>query len=342
MPDVIDAAVRTRILGGFDDPAIGRGRWNELVLGGDMPSPYLTWEFQRAWWETLGEHDATDLLLIVAECAGEPLAIAPLYVDSRYVFFVGASFEFDYLDFIGELSPGVLEELLTTARAAVHGFRGFSLHFVSDRSSTAGLLATVAPALGLSRVEGHEMLSCAIGIADKPEAALAAAGGRHALKAERWFERQGPLTVTHLRDGWAIRDQLPAFFQQHCDRYAGEDNPSRFRLPEVRRLFERFTELAADAGTLRFTRIDVAGEPIAFHYGYALAGRHFFGPCSFRPELARRSPGKVLLRQLLLAAIEEGAEWFDFGTGDQDFKRRHATDTTRVREWSLEPGEEED
>ena len=38
-----------------------------------------------------------------------------------------------------------------------------------------------------------------------------------------------------------------------------------------------------------------------------------------------------MIRQLLLAAIEEGARVFDLGTGDQPFKVQLATEVNRVR-----------
>ena len=58
---------------------------------------------------------------------------------------------------------------------------------------------------------------------------------------------------------------------------------------------------------------------------------------AFAIDLARRSPGEVLLRQLLLAAIAEGATVFDFGLGDEPFKHRFATRIRHVHTWGLYP-----
>ena len=60
---------------------------------------------------------------------------------------------------------------------------------------------------------------------------------------------------------------------------------------------------------------------------------------SFAVDLAQRSPGEVLLRRLLLQAMEENARMFDFGLGDEAFKSRFATQVNTVRNWGLyEPG----
>ena len=56
---------------------------------------------------------------------------------------------------------------------------------------------------------------------------------------------------------------------------------------------------------------------------------------SFAIDLAQRSPGEVLLRHLLLAALEEGAHTFDFGLGSEPFKFRFATQANHVKKWGL-------
>src|SRR5207244_143638 len=100
--------------------------------------------------------------------------------------------------------------------------------------------------------------------------------------------------------------------------------------PAWRRFYERWTAVAAERGWLRFTRLEWEGRAIAFHYGMSYGGRYIWYKPSFAIELARRSPGEVLLRQSLLAALEEGADIFDFGTGDDEYKLRFATDINQV------------
>ena len=79
------------------------------------------------------------------------------------------------------------------------------------------------------------------------------------------------------------------------------------------------------------------GRPLAFHYGFSYRGRYLYGVPSFDIELARHWPGEVLLRHVLLAAIEEDAETFDFGIGDEPYKYRFATHETMLRTWGLYP-----
>src|ERR1043166_4820205 len=99
----VRAAIRTRILSGFDDPSFGPDAWERILSQTDLV--YLTWEWQRAWWDPFGKGE---LLLIVAESSDGPLALAPFYWRSGTVFFVGAAhWQADRLDFIGDIEqPG--------------------------------------------------------------------------------------------------------------------------------------------------------------------------------------------------------------------------------------------
>ena len=84
-------------------------------------------------------------------------------------------------------------------------------------------------------------------------------------------------------------------------------------------------------------RVEWNGQPLAFHFGMNYRGSYLWYKPSFAIELARHSPGEVLLRQLLLTAIEENARVFDFGIGDEAFKYRFATEINRIRTWGLYP-----
>jgi hypothetical protein len=49
------------------------------------------------------------------------------------------------------------------------------------------------------------------------------------------------------------------------------------------------------------------------------------------------TPGEVLLRQLIRAAVEEGADVFDFGIGDEAYKYRFATGQEQLITWGIYP-----
>lgn len=327
-------ALSAVVLDGLEDARLSDAQWDRLSGAGDTNAVFLTRAWQTAWWGAFGRGA---LLPIALQQAGEFVALAPLFCDAGMVFFAGAGGS-DYLDFIGDVGgAGALETILTEARRRAPGFVGFRFHHVPDCSRTGARLQDVAGRLGLACYDEGDLAAPALDLADGPAGAPAAADKASLVRHERGFRREAPLDVRHLR-GAEIGPHLDAFFEQHIARRAATPHPSQFLDPKQREFFRRLVR-ADDAQWLRFTRIDWRGRPIAFHFGFCRAGVYMWYKPSFDIALARRSPGEVLIRQLLLEAAAERARVFDFGLGDEPFKHRFATRVERVRTWGLYPAD---
>lgn len=324
--------ISTRVLSGFDDPAFGPGEWGRLLATGQSDVVFLTWHWQSAWWEAFGRGQ---LLLIVAERAGDVVALAPLFAEAGMVYFVGSGGS-DYLDFIGDTSdPAILVALLGEARLRAPGFCGFMLYHVRQDSQTGTRLARAGARLDLQILGDGDQQAPALELAARAEFALAATQKKSLVRHERYLRRAGSVTVQHVQTGREIVSHLDEFFDQHIRRWAVTPSPSLFCNPTHQHFYRLLTVAAATTGWLRFTRIEWQGSPVAFHFGFCYRGTFLWYKPSFAVEQASYSPGEVLLRQLLLAAIEEGAHTFDFGLGDEAFKARFATRVSQVRNWGL-------
>lgn len=330
----VRSAVRARVLDGFDDASFGSEAWDRLSTKTDLV--YLTWQWQRAWWKTFGKGQ---LLLIVAERESEPLALAPFYCRSGIVFFVGAAhWQADRLDFIGDIEePEVLDAILSTARNVATEFRGFRFEFVPGTSRTAELLKVAADRLSLSCHEEWRLEGATIDLSRQRGKVEDIANRKRLIKGERALQQRGKLETQCLHDGVEISKHLDQMFGMHIERWLDTPHPSLFTRPEQREFYRRLTELAAASGWLRFSRLVWQERPVAYHYGFCYRGRYFWNVSTFAKDLARWSPGKILLRDLVVNAIDEGAELFDFGSGDQAFKLRWATDIPYVYAWGLYP-----
>jgi CelD/BcsL family acetyltransferase involved in cellulose biosynthesis len=331
---ITSGSVRVRILAGFEDMSFGPEQWQALLRAGNSDVVFLTWQWQRAWWECFRRES---LLLILAERNGNPIALAPFFSDEGMIFFAGSG-NSDYLDFIGDISdPEVLDALLRTAIENLPGFLGFRFYLVPDQSRTGALLRESAERLGLMFCEEDEIVAPALDLVSDPAAALAAANRKSLVRHERFFVRESKIEVHDLRHRDEIFPCLDEFFEQHISRCVIAEYPSLFRDATQRDFYKRLTELFSETDWLRFTRVDWQGRPIAFHFGFCYRGSYLWYKPSFAADLARHSPGEVLLRQLLLTAIGEGARVFDFGIGDEAFKHRFATQVNTLRTWGLYP-----
>lgn len=326
--------VCARVLDGFDDPAIGSELWSQLLREGETDGVNLTWQWQRTWWEAFGHGK---LLLIGAELDGRMVALAPLFTDGGMIFNICPE---NHLDFVGDAGhPGVLEAILNTARACVPDFIGFRFYFVPDTSRTGERLKQVANRLMLTCHDEGSLPSPTVDIKGQPETALANTRKKSLVRHENYFRREGSLEVRHLTESADILPNLEEFFDMHVARRAATPEPSLFIDPAQRAYYRRMTQELSPTGWLRFTRIDWNGKAIAFHFGLCYRGKYHYGIPAFQIGLARHSPGEVLLRQLMLAAIDEGADTFDFGIGDEAYKYRFNTGVTELRTWGLYPSE---
>jgi len=327
-------SVTTSLLSSFDDPMLGPEQWTKLLAAGDTDTVFLTWHWQRAWWEAFGRGE---LMLIAVQRAGQIVALAPLFSDTGMVFFVGSGGS-DYLDFVGDICDlEVLNAILERARRQVQGFLGFRFYHVPDKSRTGSRLQEAAAELGLVCFDEGDLAAPALGLSAEPELARAATRKKSLVRHENFFRREGSLKVQHIQDGAVVLPYLDEFFRQHIARWAETPYPSLFHDHTQRDFYRRLTCTAAQTGWLRFTVLEWEGHAIAFHFGSCYQGNYLWYKPTFAIDLARRSPGEVLLRQLILAALDEGAHTFDFGLGDEAFKQRFATHTNYVRTWGLYP-----
>lgn len=330
----VRAATRVVSLTGFDDPRIAPPIWDHLVASGPTQSVFLTYWWQRAWWETFGG-DAL-LLLLALETEGAITAIAPLFESGGMLFLVGSGGS-DALDLIGgPAGTGGLASLLDAAWEAVPSALGIRFYCVPDGSPTGSDIRTAAATAGLTCFDEGELVSPMLDL--RADGALDRATSKQSLRRhENWFVRNGRLEITHHTDPQLIAENLDLLFEQHISRWSGTPSPSLF-LDAKQQAFYRHLAGSAGPGTpLRFTRVDWEGKPIACHFGTSYAGRYlWYKPC-FDVALAARSPGEVLLRSLLFAASDEGAAIFDFGLGDEPFKARFATSVPTVRTWGCYP-----
>jgi CelD/BcsL family acetyltransferase involved in cellulose biosynthesis len=327
----VAAGLRAYVIESFDDPAVGPERWDALLASSSADLVSLSRQWQRSWWEA---SPFDELLLVVAERDGDVCALAPFYVAHGLVSFVGLG-SAPYVELLGETTDDVVDAVLETAAAHAREFYGFSFHFVREGSPLGPLLQPAAGRLGLECYEEDSMPAPVSDLAGQREQVLALAGKKSLRRGEKALRREGALELRQFKRGEEIVPQLDTFFDQHIARWADTSSPSPYEDPGERERLCSQTRDLGDTGWLRFSRLELDGRPIAFDYGTCFRGRYVVGASSYAVDLAHCSPGQVLLRLLVLAAIDEGATTFDFGLGDQPYKLRLATHVETARAWGF-------
>ncbi len=326
-------AISIQTINSFDDTAVRPELWARLIDRSDTRAGILTWQSQRRWWQQnqrLGK-----LMLVVASRDRETKAIAPLFVASGMAMNLCPG---SALDLVGDVTdPDLLDAIILAVADNVDEFAGLRFHFIPDRSRTGRFLHESASRLGWQCFVEDELPSPIIDLQHNRDFALACTRKKTMIRRENQLRREGTFAVHHFRDAHDVLPQLDVFFEQHIERWADTVTPSKFCDSHQRESFRERTKEIGDAGWLRFSRLDWKGQPIAFHRGSCYQGHYKYGRTTFSPEVAAYSPGTVLLRHVLLEAIDEGAHTFDFGLGDEAYKFRYATDVVQVQTWGLYP-----
>jgi len=84
--------------------------WDRALASGPTDVVFLTWGWQRAWWDTYGRGR---LLIVVARDADGTTAIAPFFIDGGMAFLVGSGGS-DQLDLIGPHDAHTVEAVVRT------------------------------------------------------------------------------------------------------------------------------------------------------------------------------------------------------------------------------------
>ncbi len=324
---------------GCDPDRVGREEWNALAARAPVSTIFQTWEWHRAWWDAHGDvlEDRTRGL----RSAGRWTALLPLAVDSAGTLRLAGDGMADYMDALvprdgdgssgdgssgdgssGGVAAALAGRLWDDATGSGEDWRRAELRFLPERAALLGALAG-------SRlpVWSSAAVPCPRSDLADPSVARELPRKKSLRRHHNHFRKQPGYRVEHLDRAAGIEPHLDAFFEQHVARWAGTPTPSLFRDERPRRFYRALVRRMDGTGWLRFTRLSVGELPIAFHLGFVYGNEFVWYKPSFDPQLARRSPGEALLKELLDRAIADGLSAFDFTVGDETFKSRFASST---------------
>ncbi len=309
----------------------GHSDWDQLLAISNANTIFLTPSWLRASFEIFGR--GQNLLIPQAWRGGKLIGAAAFQENRGVITFVGNE-RSDYLDFVlpvdldSRSASEVVQALLAVAQQATPGFRCFVLRRIPVENGTPTRLET-----------GSRYFATLLDTIIAPSMDMSAADEKLRKKSlrrhERILDRLGELTTRTFTRADEILPRLDEFFDQHARRWQATPYPSLFLDPVNREFYQQVTRNLDSTTWLRFTEMRLDQRLVAAHFGFFHAGRFIWYKPSFEPELARYSPGEVLLKRLIECAQSDGASEFDFTIGDESFKRRFATKIREVAEFHI-------
>ncbi len=149
-----------------------------------------------------------------------------------------------------------------------------------------------------------------------------------------YFRKKGALELRHCTTLQEIRENLSIFFRQHIERRAAAGDVSLFNNEADRAFYKNMIEVLFPAGLLRFSLLLWNGRAIACHLGFEYNNTFLYYKPTFDTSLATKSPGQVMLTEMLLDSHQRGFHEFDFTVGEEGYKYQFANQIrTNMKIW---------
>jgi len=336
-----------------------RGEWDALLQRSATDVPFLTWGWQRSWWNAFGQGKNL-CLLAVRDGSGHLNGIVPLFAQDtsldpnaslpdisvenplevtggevhRTLHLVGGTEVSDYLDII--VPPEYHREVTTAfldALASEEAWQILDLRSLPSASPTVSVVTELARARGWDVQQAREDVCPVLELPGTWEEYLAKKLNkkrRHELRRKmRRAEREANVDWDWVTED-NIEQGLNIFINLHK---ASHPDKETFMDERMEGFFRAVTHLALEEGWLRLSVLRFNDRPVAsylcFDYG---DDRLVYNSGFDLSTYADLSPGIVLLGYLINDAIRCGCKRFDFLQGGERYKYDlGATDTEVLR-----------
>ncbi len=314
----------------FETIAAAREAWTRLARSAPA-SPYQGFDFAHIWSETVGAaRGLTPLIVVARDAAGEPTALLPLARRSwgplRIAVFLGgkdANFGMGLFRPDVEWSPQAVRALLRAgARAASPRIDAFL--FTNQPREWQGAPNPMAGSKGQpSPSFAYKSALPADFVAWRDAHASKDAQKKQRKKLKR-LETLGPVAYRRAADPAEAEQILSAFEAQKSARMRTIGVADAYGTDEARECLVRLARCGLEEGApcLELHALTL-GERIVATFGALAAGDRLSGlflSYEADPEIARSSPGELLVHAVVEDAIARRFRTLDLGVGEARYK----------------------
>jgi CelD/BcsL family acetyltransferase involved in cellulose biosynthesis len=313
------------------DIAALEGAWRGLEARA-LVTPYQAYGWVRGFVETVGVAHAMDFrYAVLRDGHDRPLAILPLVITRRngirFAEFIGGKHANYHMgifapEFAATLDASAARAMLAEIAAGIGGLDAFV--FVNQPTLWQGVANPLAALAAGPSPSGAYKLALNPGDCDGTLRRSMSSHAHKKLKNKRnRFAAFGASRLVKAEGSGDIARVIEAFLTQKAKRFKMMGVPDPFADPSVRAFLEQGSLPLGDAPpALELYSLDVEGRSVATYVG-ALQGTRFSGMATsfdMDGEIARTSPGEILLVDLIKLKCHAGITVFDLGVGEARYK----------------------
>jgi CelD/BcsL family acetyltransferase involved in cellulose biosynthesis len=312
--------------------------WNSLLKRSKMHTIFLTWQWQKNWWDFLS-HEG-QLAMVTVRDGDDLVGLAPFYTlhpneGPRTLRLIGGIDVSDYLDIIvasgkEEMVYAALWEFLTHEHD--YPWELIDLHNIPADSPTRRTLpALVKKTKGIQVTMEIEDVCPTINLPSTWEDYLGLLNKkqRHELRRKiRKADKQAVVHWYYVQDGKTLQTEMQDFIELHK---RSDQQKKAFMDQRMGKFFQAVARTTFEQGWLRLSFIlinDVkTATMLCFDYNDSILVFNSGYDPQLHPSL---STGTVLLAYCIQDAIEKGRKTFDFLRGGEEYKYRLGGQDTQV------------
>lgn len=300
--------------------------WGELVHHTHENTPFLTYEFQRAWWDHLGGGEWRDVELYILtgrDDEGRLRGIAPLFRSGATLHLIGTHEIADFLDLIAapEDLPQFIEAVLDHL-AAQPDWQTLDLYNLLDSSASQGVLSQLAEQHGWAVSLETLQPSPYLPIPASLDAYIDTLDSKQAHELRRKMRRAAKNPEPVSLEIISQAEVLPAALDDFFGLMTQEADKARFLSGPMRAQIDSIARAAFAGGWLQLAFLKVGEVRGAGYLNFDYNGRVWGYNAGFNNAYASLSPGWLIMAELVRWCAEHGRAIFDFMRGDEEYKYR--------------------
>jgi len=298
--------------------------WNTLASKSEGDSIFITYEWILSWWQAFG--DDKKLLILKIENDNEVVGIAPLMIvgdENPIVQFIGTP-NADYSDFLGEDKESVIKSVVDYLFENQPDWSQIDLTQIPESSSSIRILEnclTDKKAKFVSHAIENISFFQFEGTEDERKN-YSLKMGRSFKRFRNFFTKANGLEFCHITDLTEIEYYLPPFYQCHVTRWNSLGSPGKFLNPKMRKFHNQLAKNLTPLNRLAFFVLKHGDVPLAYLFGYDYNKTINLYNIANESFYQRRSPGILLLHNLIEKFIKAGHNKIDFSRGGGEHKSR--------------------
>ncbi len=312
----------------FDTPDAVRAIWDDMLLSSNL-SIYQTPEFLCSWAAEVGKTLKQRTVFMVYRQDDDPILILPLGVSSKGTVKIASLLGGKHANFnlpISRINHPIpdfavlLPAMLGAAKKA--GIDEFSflnqpVNWLDIQNPLSSVGGADSPSFGY----GLKLQSNAETVI---ESRLNKDARKNLRRKENNLGKMGNIEFIEARDSIIAAEQLEVYFRQKSTRFDAQGIADPFADPAVRNWLSLLAQTKMPDGhlALRLFGLKLNGEYISI-WGVGTRENLISGMfTSFETtgDVAKISPGEILLVWLIRKFCSEGYQFFDFGVGEARYK----------------------